>query len=417
MPKHRMSVMADGCSKCYHYANAGRMQLGDVATSTPFFGEVARKVQDDFADGTVTSAAQQKYAQHCATVAGDDDSSYSCSSNLSCSRASASARGVVDIAGTAGVACAHGQPGRGLFVAMPTPEQHTYHIRTLLEALKRRPDIQDIYIDIGCRLKGALMEAVRLLVAGGKLEASVLERASAAHRAWALTAVPTTSVTTSVTSRQPASALTSSVDAGLPCPHSRSHNCPPPALQLNVLLPWMHGFDHDLPCQLENSGLYKVWLLQRRRWQLPLLACCHWPAAAGLLAAAVVGCSRCCRGWLWPLLIAQCWVLLPLAAAAAAAGAANCLACWCKLALVMAAGHHMSLVVCLHAGGGGPPCWGEHGAPVVHRQACVQDAQVNDPCALLGRLHSVSGAGDCHATGRVSAPDAAESQGHWRQDP
>lgn len=125
VPKHRMSVMADGCSKCYHYANAGRMQLGDVATSTSFFGEVARKVQDDFADGTVTSAAQQKYAQHCATVAGDDDSSYSCSSNLSCSRASASARGVVDIAGTAGVSCAHGQPGRGLFVAMPTPEQHT----------------------------------------------------------------------------------------------------------------------------------------------------------------------------------------------------------------------------------------------------------------------------------------------------
>jgi len=182
-----MSVMADGCYKCYHYANAGRMQLGDVATSTSFFGEVARKVQDDFADGTVTSAAQQKYAQHCATVAaGDDDSSYSCSSNLSCSRASASARGVVDIAGTAGVSCAHGQPGRGLFVAMPTPEQHTYHIRTLLEALKRRPDIRDIYIDIGCRLKGALMEAVRLLVAGGKLEASVLERASAAHRAWGI---------------------------------------------------------------------------------------------------------------------------------------------------------------------------------------------------------------------------------------
>jgi hypothetical protein len=115
----------------------------------------------------------------------------------------------------------------------------------------------------------------------------------------ALTAVPTTSVTTSVTSRQPASALTSSVDAGLPCPHSRSHNCPPPALQLNVLLPWMHGFDHDLPCQLENSGLYKVCLLlllaaaaaavaAAFAGLLPL-ACCRWPAG-------------CCRGWLLPLL-------------------------------------------------------------------------------------------------------------------
>jgi hypothetical protein len=30
-------------------------------------------------------------------------------------------------------------------------------------------------------------------------------------------------------------------------------------VQLDVMLPWMHGFDHDLPCQLKNSGLYKVW--------------------------------------------------------------------------------------------------------------------------------------------------------------
>lgn len=32
-------------------------------------------------------------------------------------------------------------------------------------------------------------------------------------------------------------------------------------LQLKVMVPWMHGFDHDLPCQIQNSGLYQVRLL------------------------------------------------------------------------------------------------------------------------------------------------------------
>ncbi len=29
-------------------------------------------------------------------------------------------------------------------------------------------------------------------------------------------------------------------------------------LQLRVMVPFMHAFDHDLDCQLENSGLYQV---------------------------------------------------------------------------------------------------------------------------------------------------------------
>ena len=32
-------------------------------------------------------------------------------------------------------------------------------------------------------------------------------------------------------------------------------SCP---MQLNVMVPWMHAFDHDVPCQLQFSGLYQV---------------------------------------------------------------------------------------------------------------------------------------------------------------
>jgi hypothetical protein len=65
---------------------------------------------------------------------------------------------------------------------MPTPEQHTFHIRLLLEALKWRPDIRDIYIDIGCRIKSGLMAAVQQQVADGKLPPQLLSQASARTR-------------------------------------------------------------------------------------------------------------------------------------------------------------------------------------------------------------------------------------------
>lgn len=29
-------------------------------------------------------------------------------------------------------------------------------------------------------------------------------------------------------------------------------------MQLRVMVPWMHGFDHSMACQKEFSGLYQV---------------------------------------------------------------------------------------------------------------------------------------------------------------
>lgn len=82
---------------------------------------------------------------------------------------------MVDIAGAAGVVCAHGLPVRGCFTLIPTPEQHYYHLLTLLQALKARPDIKDIYNDIACRILSALLLALRDAVEAGSLHEGVLQ--------------------------------------------------------------------------------------------------------------------------------------------------------------------------------------------------------------------------------------------------
>ncbi|EFN53324.1 hypothetical protein CHLNCDRAFT_58610 [Chlorella variabilis] len=195
---YRLAVMLDACLKPCHFAMAGRSQPHCPSIYT-FLAAVARGVISDFESGKLNSEAQQRWAEHCAA----SEASGACSSNLTCSRPSASARGVVDVSGLAGVFCNHCVAGRDAMLAMRTPEQWEYHIRTFTSVLLRRPDIADAYIDIGCRLKTSLLAALQRHVDAGDLAPGVLEK-------------------------------------------------------LNVMVPWMHAFDHDVPCQLQFSGLYQV---------------------------------------------------------------------------------------------------------------------------------------------------------------
>lgn len=39
-------------------------------------------------------------------------------------------------------------------------------------------------------------------------------------------------------------------------------------MQLNVMVPWMHAYDHDLSCQLLFSALYRV--------SLAFCSFCRW---------------------------------------------------------------------------------------------------------------------------------------------
>lgn len=169
MPDHpRLAIMADATCKCCHFATAGRAQPMDKIPpwSCSRLGTVARNVLEMYKSGKLKSEAQQRYAC-AAALEGTDEAS--CSSNLTCSRASASARGAVDFSGVAAVACAHGTLLANCMVAMPTPEQWPFHFATVKEAVLRRSDINDLYIDVGCRIKNALLaELLEAKLADGR---------------------------------------------------------------------------------------------------------------------------------------------------------------------------------------------------------------------------------------------------------
>lgn len=172
LPFYPLAIMMDASNKPCHYASAGRSQLHDPKTLT-HLAEVALKVIEDYGAGVLTSEAKERWEKACAAAAAAG--SGGCSSNLTCSRASASARGVVDVSGVAGVFCAHGQPALDGQIAMRTPEQWAYHIRLAISVLTRRKDTRHLYIDIGCRLAPSLLAALQELVDSEELDPEVLE--------------------------------------------------------------------------------------------------------------------------------------------------------------------------------------------------------------------------------------------------
>lgn len=161
--------MTDACTKTCRFRSAGRSQH-QLPRTALYLGQVARSVAADVANGTITSAAQQRYVEEASVAAG------MCTSRLTCSRPSAAVRGALDETGLAGCCCSHRFVARDGMVAMHTPEQHAYHIRTCSSVVQRRPDICVAYADIGCRLERALREALRNAEAAGDLFAGVAEK-------------------------------------------------------------------------------------------------------------------------------------------------------------------------------------------------------------------------------------------------
>ena len=132
---------------------------------------------EDVKDGVLTSKAQERWAEQRADAA----TGAVCSSNLTCSRPSASTTGVKDIPGVAAVFCPHGFAAQDGVLAMCTPEQHEYHIRTLASVIHRRPDVQNIYIDVACRLIKSLMAALQRSIDAGTFHQNSLIRCESIH--------------------------------------------------------------------------------------------------------------------------------------------------------------------------------------------------------------------------------------------
>jgi hypothetical protein len=106
----------------------------------------------------------------------------------------------MEFTGQVAVVSSHIFPGLGLAVGMTTPEQHIFYDMVLGEALKCTSHLGVIFLDLMCRYHARFN-----LLREGLIERGIVKAA---------------------------------------------------AKNIKLLLPWMHGFDHDMDCQLEFSGLY-----------------------------------------------------------------------------------------------------------------------------------------------------------------
>ncbi|PSC67279.1 methyltransferase fkbm family [Micractinium conductrix] len=77
-----------------------------------------------------------------------------CATQLHCSRTTAGAHAKLDYHGIVGLVCMHIIPLLGLFLAMPTYEQHYYYDVLFESLLTRRPDVAFLYLDLACRYIG-----------------------------------------------------------------------------------------------------------------------------------------------------------------------------------------------------------------------------------------------------------------------
>jgi hypothetical protein len=182
-------------TKACRYSNCAAAQRDIPPSCSRFFGVGAAEVADAlFRRGQTSTSTASEGVMGAAEPP--------CTANLHCSRTVSAPRGDTDTSGVCGTACHHTFPGKGLFLSMPRPEVHVYYDLLFKKLLLLRPDVLRIYLDLGCRYKARFAKLVQQLVDDGVLAAS--------------------------------------------------------AAEVRILLPWMHGCDHELLCQLANSGLYQV---------------------------------------------------------------------------------------------------------------------------------------------------------------
>jgi hypothetical protein len=189
----------DAVTKLGHYSNCGHAVKHLQPQIAQYFGAVDERVEALHQNGRldlrnalqrtvgVEEPAEDAAEDHCA-----------CSSSLHCARAEVSApNSITDIHGVCGAVCMHTIPLRGVFCDMRTPEQFCYYLYMLEHIVRARPDIKDVYMDFGCRIRSTWARFI----------------------------------------------------AGHP-------DLPTEAANVRILVNWMHGSGHDLACQLQNSGRY-----------------------------------------------------------------------------------------------------------------------------------------------------------------
>lgn len=184
----------DGNEKGSRLGFAGKAGASEPVLSK-YFHRANRQVQCKTSNGTLTADSA------------DDNTDTLCGSNLTCWRNNIVSRAYTDRAGILGGACPHSFPLEGLYVDMYSRENGGMYYEVIFHQLVSRPDLKLLMVDVGCRLQRILKEAIaayrtRVLHVDGQ---EVVE--------WE-------------------------------------------GPQLKV--PMMHAFDHDIPCQLRHSVLFRV---------------------------------------------------------------------------------------------------------------------------------------------------------------
>ncbi|GIL61146.1 hypothetical protein Vafri_15552 [Volvox africanus] len=194
----RLSVSMDAVTKLSHYTSCDQASSHLQPHITKFFGPVDKKVESLHAAGCLNLRHTLNGHNGLEASSKTAEEVLACRSSLHCVRSDASALGsIVDIHGVCGAVCMHTVPLRGLFCDLRTSEQFSYYLHMLEYLIRQRHDLQDVYIDFGCRIR------------------STWERFVAQHP-----------------------------------------DLPDEAASLRILVNWMHGAGHDLACQLQNSGRY-----------------------------------------------------------------------------------------------------------------------------------------------------------------
>lgn len=208
VPTVPLSVCTDAMNAANRFASAGRSQKSIKPSTKTYVGDLADVVRDDFANNRLVSLAQERQKRAAALEDETHGLLAACNTALTCNRPVSSAnRGELDQYGMVSVVCSHVIPGLGLSVPMLTYEQHYYYDVVLGDTLQRRPDLHVIYLDLACRYaKGRWRVLLNELV-----------------------------TQQSITQEQ--------------------------RNRVQLLLPWMHAFDHDQECQVQFSALYRVRML------------------------------------------------------------------------------------------------------------------------------------------------------------
>ena len=161
IPEFDVSVAADASAKLVRYQAAGKAQADAVPDTNSYVGALADDVLQAYDTSQLQATAREQEKQDqdeeeaaeeaAAQAGGAAHRPLACATQLHCNRTTAGSNAKLDFHGAVGLVCTHIIPALGMFLPMPTYEQHYYYDVIFGALLAMRPDVRFIYLDLACR--------------------------------------------------------------------------------------------------------------------------------------------------------------------------------------------------------------------------------------------------------------------------